>query len=52
MSLLIPAPGHADHLRQHLDQIRRGQKVTHYETIRRRQDGTIISVSLTLRSGA
>ncbi len=47
LSLLIP-PGHADHLRQHLDQIRRGQKVTHYETIRRRQDGTIISVSLTL----
>jgi PAS domain S-box-containing protein len=47
MSLLIP-PGHADHLRQHLDQIRRGQKVTHYETIRRRQDGTVIAVSLTL----
>ena len=47
MSLLIP-PGHADHLKQHLDQIRRGQKVTHYETIRRRQDGSIISVSLTL----
>ena len=47
MSLLIP-PGHADHLKQHLDQLRRGQKVTHYETIRRRQDGTIIHVSLTL----
>ncbi len=47
MSLLVP-PGHADHLKQHLDQIRRGQKVTHYETIRRRQDGTVISVSLTL----
>ena len=47
MSLLIP-PGHADHLKQHLDQLRRGQKVTHYETIRRRQDGSIINVSLTL----
>ncbi|HEY2807040.1 MAG TPA: PAS domain S-box protein [Gemmatimonadales bacterium] len=47
MSLLVP-PGHADHLKQHLDQIRRGQKITHYETIRRRQDGTVISVSLTL----
>ena len=47
MSLLVPT-GHADHLKQHLDQIRRGQKVTHYETIRRRQDGTVISVSLTL----
>ena len=47
MSMLIPM-GHADHLGQHLDQIRRGQKVTHYETIRRRQDGVVISVSLTL----
>lgn len=47
MSMLIP-PGHADHLGQHLAQIRRGQRVTHYETIRRRQDGSIISVSLTL----
>ncbi len=47
MSLLIP-PGHADHLKQHLDQMRRGQKVTHYETIRRRQDGAVISVSITL----
>ena len=47
MSLLIPS-GHADHLSQHLDQIRRGQLVSHYETIRRRQDGTTINVSLTL----
>ena len=47
MSLLIPS-GHADHLSQHLDQIRRGQNVSHYETIRRRQDGRTINVSLTL----
>jgi len=47
MSLLIP-PGHADHLSQHLAQIRRGQLVSHYETIRLRQDGTVINVSLTL----
>jgi PAS domain S-box-containing protein len=47
MSLLIP-PGHADHLPQILDAIRRGQKVSHYETIRRRKDGTIINVSLTV----
>lgn len=47
MSLLIP-PGHADHLPQSLDSIRRGQKVSHYETIRRRKDGTVINVALTV----
>jgi PAS domain S-box-containing protein len=47
MSLLIP-PGHADHLQQHLGEIRRGGRITHYETIRRRQDGVVINVSLTL----
>lgn len=47
MSLLIPS-GHADHLTQHLAEIRRGGRVTHYETIRRRQDGSIINVSITL----
>jgi PAS domain S-box-containing protein len=47
VSLLIP-PGHADHTRQLLDQIRRGQRVTHYETVRRRKDGAVITVSLTV----
>ena len=47
LSVLIP-PGHADHLSQNLDQIRRGQRVTHYETIRRRKDGEIISVSISI----
>jgi PAS domain S-box-containing protein len=47
LSLLIP-PGHADHLLQVLDQIRRGQRVMHYETIRRRQDGEVINVSLSV----
>jgi len=47
MSLLIP-PGHADHLPQHLDQIRRGGRISHYETIRRTKGGTIINVALTL----
>ncbi|HTF66086.1 MAG TPA: PAS domain S-box protein, partial [Edaphobacter sp.] len=31
-----------------LDQIRRGERVDHYETIRRRKDGTEIAVSLTV----
>jgi PAS domain S-box-containing protein len=47
LSTLIP-PGHADHHEQVLDQIRRGQKVMHYETIRRRKDGEVINVSLTV----
>lgn len=47
LSILIP-PGHADHHQQVLDQIRRGQKVMHYETIRRRKDGEVINVSLTV----
>ena len=47
MSLLIP-PGHVDHLGQHLDQIRHGRKVSHYETIRRTKTGEIINVSITL----
>jgi PAS domain S-box-containing protein len=47
MSVLIP-PGHADHLGQYLADIRRGGKISHYETIRRRQDGATINVSLTL----
>jgi PAS domain S-box-containing protein len=47
MSLLIP-PGHADHLGEVLAQIRRGQRVSHYETVRLRKDGTVISVSLTV----
>lgn len=47
MALLIP-PGHADHTGQVLDQIRRGQRITHYETLRRRKDGSVIGVSLSL----
>ena len=47
MALLIPA-GHADHTDQLLDQIRRGQRVTHYETLRRTKSGETISVSLSV----
>jgi len=47
LSILIP-PGHGDHSQQVLDQIRRGQRVMHYETIRRRKDGEVLNVSLTV----
>jgi len=38
-----------------LDQIRRGQRVAHFETVRRRKDGSLVDVSLTMspiRNGA
>jgi PAS domain S-box-containing protein len=47
MALLIPR-GHADHTDQLLDQIRRGQRVTHYETPRLTKAGAVISVSLSI----
>ena len=31
-----------------LSRIRRGQKLDHYETVRRRKDGTLVPVSLTV----
>jgi PAS domain S-box-containing protein len=44
---LIP-DDHQDEEPRILDQIRRGERVDHYETIRRRKDGTILHVSLTV----
>src|SRR5262249_12709458 len=44
---IIPADrqGEEDHV---LEQVRRGQKVDHFETIRRRKDGTLMPISLTV----
>ncbi len=47
MSLLVP-PGHADHMEQVLANILRGQRVTHYETFRRKKSGEVIGVSLSV----
>lgn len=47
MSMLVP-PGHADHSEQVLAMIQRGQRVTHYETFRRRKNGEVIGVSLSI----
>ncbi|MEX1230495.1 MAG: PAS domain S-box protein [Planctomycetaceae bacterium] len=47
VTMLIPA----DRLDEEpgiLDRIRRGERIDHYETIRRRKDGTLIDVSLTV----
>jgi two-component system cell cycle sensor histidine kinase/response regulator CckA len=45
LSLLVP-PDRPDELVPILDQIRRGGRVTHYETKRLHKDGTIIDVSV------
>jgi PAS domain S-box-containing protein len=47
ISMLIP-PNHADEEPSILERIRRGERVEHYETIRRRKDGTLVDVSLTI----
>ena len=47
VTLLIP-PERFDEEPGVLARIRRGEKVDHYETVRRRKDGTLIDVSLTV----
>ena len=47
VSMLMP-PELIEDMPRILDRIRRGEKVDHYETKRRRKDGTIIDVSLTV----
>jgi PAS domain S-box-containing protein len=45
ISILLPA-GREDELPAIMERIRHGKKVEHYETKRRRKDGTVIDVSL------
>ena len=47
ISILLP-PGQEDETAAILDRIRRGERVDHFETRRRRKDGEIIDVSLTV----
>src|SRR6202050_996670 len=47
ITILIP-PDRLGEERQILDQIRRGEHVDHYETIRRCKDGSLLDVSLTI----
>ena len=47
VEMLIPA-GHADEESNILDRIRRGERVEHYETIRRRKDGSTVDISLSV----
>lgn len=46
-TMLVP-PDRADEEPRILEHIRRGERVEHYETIRRRKDGTLLDISLTV----
>jgi PAS domain S-box-containing protein len=47
VTILIPED-HQEEEPQILERIRRGDRIEHYETIRRRKDGTLIDISLTV----
>ena len=47
MTTLIPTEHHNEEV-EILSRIRRGERIEHFETIRQRKDGTLISVSLTI----
>jgi PAS domain S-box-containing protein len=47
VTILIPPDRHNEE-RVILDRIRRGERVDHYETVRRRKDGGVIEISLTV----
>jgi PAS domain S-box-containing protein len=46
--LRLAAPDHGDEMIEILDRIKRGERVDHYETIRRRRDGSAVHVSLSV----
>ncbi len=45
---VLAAPGREDDMTKVLEQIKRGARVEHYETQRRRKDGAIVDISLTV----
>ena len=47
VSILIPSDRH-DEEPTILARLRRGERIDHYETVRKRKDGTLIDVSLTV----
>ena len=47
ITLLIP-PTHIDEEPVILQKLRRGERIDHYETVRKRKDGVLINVSLTV----
>jgi PAS domain S-box-containing protein len=47
ISILIP-PGHSDEVPGILEGIKRGKSIRHYETVRKRKDGQLINVSVSI----
>ena len=47
ITILFP-PDHLDEEPTILERIRRGERIEHYETVRRRKDGTLVDISLTV----
>jgi PAS domain S-box-containing protein len=47
VSLLIP-PGVDDNQREILARMRKGERIDHYDTVRRRKDGSLLDVSVTV----
>jgi PAS domain S-box-containing protein len=47
ITILIP-PGRLDEEPQILAQLRRGERIDHFETVRRRKDGTLLDISVTI----
>ena len=47
VTMLIPS-GHADEEPAILKRIRRGERIEHYETVRRRKDGSLLNISLSV----
>ena len=47
VTILAP-PDRVDEVRGILERIRRGERVDHFETVRRRKDGTLLDISLTV----
>lgn len=47
ISILIP-PGQVDEVPEILERIKRGESIHHYETVRRRKDGRLIHVSVSI----
>ncbi|HZS04313.1 MAG TPA: PAS domain S-box protein [Blastocatellia bacterium] len=45
---ILTLPDRPDEIPMILERLRRGERIEHYETLRRRKDGTLIDVSLTI----
>jgi PAS domain S-box-containing protein len=45
---ILAAPGRENEMPAILERLRRGEKIDHYETVRRRKDGRLVNISLTV----